>query len=456
MSSACRDLLLDVQSLSADGRAVCRDGKRIVFVQGGLPGQRIQARLLREKQRFAEAVCEAVIRPAPDEIPAFCPHADACGGCPLQRLPYDVQLHWKTHILQDALTRIGQCRDIPLLPILPSPRLRGYRNKMEFAFAPDPEQGLRLGLRQRNSHAVTEITDCRLLPAGSMEMLEQLRRLTRQSGLPAWHQGRGFWRFAVLRMPTPRKGRPPQALMICITAPGTPRQRAHVAALGKALLARCPTLTGFVHDERRDAGDYALGEQHILHLGTTTLTEQLHDLEFQVPYDAFFQINSSAAEQLATAVLSMAHPAGKETFIDLYCGVGAPGLCLASNVKTLYGVERTASAAAQAKQNADRAGFHHCHYMAGDAKRLLPRLPRADLVLVDPPRAGLHATTSTTLLRMRPRHILYISCNPATLARDIKLFSAAYHLKKVQPVDLFPHTPHVETVVQLYHQESTV
>lgn len=442
---------LEVHALSSDGRAVCRQGTRVIFVEGGLPGQRIHARILRSKKRFAEGVRTAVLSPAPDAVPPVCPHADACGGCPLQEMPYTRQLYWKERILRDALTRIGKQSDAPIAPILPSPALWEYRNKMEFAFAPDPESGLRLGLRQRGSHTVVDVVGCRLLPAPAMHILKQIRTLARATGLPPldMQTGEGFWRFAVLRLPVPPPGGTPQRLVHCITSGGDAEQRRTVAEIGRALLDSPWGITGFVHAARDSRDGLALGERTLLRLGQDTLTEYLGGRRFIVPHNGFFQINTPAAEFLCAEAAGMAYLQDKECLWDLYCGVGAPGLCLAGQAGRVFGVESTPEAVEHAANNAEAAGYGHCRYAAGDVRKMLRRLPRPDVVLADPPRGGLHPDVVEALLRAHPRRIVYISCNPATLARDVRLLATGYGLGRVQPVDLFPHTPHVESVCVL-------
>ncbi len=444
------DCELEVQALSSDGRAVCRQGTRIVFVEGGLPGQRIRARLIRCKKRFAEGIRTALLAPAPDAVPAACPHADVCGGCPLQEMAYERQLYWKERILRDALIRIGRQSSPPVAPILPSPRLWEYRNKMEFAFSPDPQEGVRLGLRRRGSRAVVDVVGCRLLPSPAMDILAQVRASARAAGFPAWsaetEDGRGFWRFLVLRLPVSAPGTSPQRLVQCITSRGTEEQRRAVAAMGRTLLDGPWGITGFVHDERNSRDALAAGERTLLRLGRDALTETLGGRRFIVPHNAFFQINTPAAELLCAEAAGMTELRPADCLWDLYCGVGAPGLCLAEQAGRVFGLESTPEAVTLARRNAEAAGQTHCRYTAGDVRTLLRRLPAPDVVLADPPRGGLHPDVIQTLLRTRPRRILYISCNPATLARDVALLSASYALRHVRPVDFFPHTPHVESL----------
>ena len=453
---------LDVLSLSHDGRAVCRDGQRVIFARGGLPGQKIRVCLTHARKRFAEGQCVEVLAPAPDAVPAACAHAGACGGCPLQEMPISAQHYWKGRILTEALTRIGKVVDPPVEKIVPSPQSWGYRNKMEFAFAPAGGAGesapLRLGLRSGGSHAVCDTRHCLLLPEGGMAVLDTVRRLAAHSGLPVWDEGteKGCWRFVVLRMPRAAgiDGKP-QVLVTVITGSVTDLAgdeaavRASVEALGRQLMEEHAQVTGFVHEERCSAALLAQGERTLCTLGVTELRESLGGRDFAVDHGGFFQVNTHAAEALCTLAQEMAGSHGSGVLWDLYCGVGAPGLTLAQGFQSLYGVESAPAAVAMAKRNAATAGFAHCRYEAGDVRRVLPRLPRPHTVLLDPPRAGLHADVVRGLLKAAPQCMVYISCNPATLARDVALLDPAWRVARVVPVDLFPQTPHVESVTLL-------
>lgn len=462
---------LDVHALSHDGRAVGRVCEhddatalnaspspqargQVVFVQGALPGQRVKVRISAAKKSFAEGQVVSLISPAPDAVPPACPHAAECGGCPLQEMPYSTQLQWKERIVTDALTRIGKLADLTINPILPSPQQWGYRNKMEFAFASDVQGELHLGLRQRGSHEVVDISHCKLMPEGAMKVLDKVRELARATGLDAWDAedgGSGFWRFLVLRMPTPVSAdAPQQCLVYCITSRGTAKEQLLVKDLGHALMAALPAVTGFVHEVRDTADTMSMGEKSLCRLGEDVLQERLGGHDYAVGCKSFFQVNTAAAEHLCAAVEQGAALTGSEVLWDVYCGVGAPGLSIAAKASRVYGIESSGQAVDMARKNAETAGYTHCAYAVGEAHILLRRLAGPHVVLADPPRGGLHSAVIKELLRARPRRIVYVSCNPATLARDAALLvQQGYTVGMVQPVDLFPQTPHVETVLVL-------
>lgn len=473
---------LELHGLSPDGRTVGRTAEGLtVFVRGGLPGQRVLVRLSSVKKRMAEAELLEVLRHSPDERPAPCPHAADCGGCPWQCLPGSRQLDWKTRIVRDALCRLGRL-ELPegvLRPaISPGEDAEwGYRNKMEFAFGTDEKGHTRLGLRGRASRTVTEVTHCLLQTPRTMAVLAALRDLcsglqlhaapSEGSGREKKTRGRNFsssvrqndiLRFVVIR--EPRSG---GCLVELITLP-SPQESTAIRTLGSRLMESGLGVTGFVHSTRADRADVAYGEETVFRLGEARLSETLHlqgrDVTFSLDHNSFFQVNSRAAELLYNTAADLAatlFPAtdglwGEECW-DIYCGVGGLALTLARRFRRVFGLESVAQAVSLAGENAARAGSAtECRFECGDAARLehcFRRQGPPDLLVTDPPRAGMDARTVQAVLGHRPPRLVLVSCNPATLARDLALLAPAYRICAVQPVDLFPQTPHVETVAAL-------
>lgn len=472
-----RELVLT--GFAHDGRCVARrEGEAVVFVRGGLPGQRVLARLDAEKPkkggRFLEAELVRVLAPAPDDMggerPAPCPHAAECGGCPWQTMPYAGQLVWKERLLADALARIGRLRipDPLFRPIIPSVKEWGFRNKMEFAFAPDVKRGVVLGLRRRNSREVVEVPACLLAPPRMMHAYDALREEARHAGLKAWNGKQGLLRHAVLR----EAGGLLLVELIC--APATKEEQSKIRLIGEKLLSSGLT-DGFVHSERRARADIAYGERTLHRAGKTYLTETLnlpHDntLRLRLGHDSFFQVNTDTAARLYGEALNMAlefavgmkdasQPQHHEnnslhTCWDLYCGVGGLALTMAPYFDRVLGMESVAPAVELARKNAKELA--HVRFECADAARLgeyFRRFGAPDLLVCDPPRAGMDEKTTQAILRARPEHIILVSCNPATLARDLARLAggekAAYELLAVRPVDMFPQTPHVECVTAL-------
>lgn len=482
-----------VQALAHDGRGVGRLGNgdaacpgalsdptagTVVFISGALPGQIVRAQAVRRKPRLIEAVALDILRPAPDAVPPLCPHQRICGGCPLQIMPYARQLDWKRQLALDALTRIGRLDRAMLESVLeavhPSPRLREFRNKMEFAFGSDREGSLILGLRRRGSLEAIPVPGCVLLPPPAFEIVNAVRDLAARSNFApyvprserderaAGQRGHGFWRFLILRRGRTAENPAPRWWALCVTSPGDRARRAAVRALGKNLLAAFPALAAFIHEERGSRENLAAGERRVLTLDdqgrerpeAALLHLPLADRVFSLDAASFFQVNTGAAQTLARLARDMLGPRTPPGggLLDLYCGVGAPGLVLAPSFERVLGLECDARAVALARSNAAVMGLAHCRYLADDAAALDHRAGTGsgpisrtwDTALADPPRAGLSPKALSNLLKLAPRRLLYISCNTATLARDAVLISSQYSLKRLAIVDLFPHTPHLE------------
>ncbi len=487
MEYAKGDILeLSLLGFSSDGRTVGRtDDGLTIFVRGGIPEQRVRVRLSTVKKRLAEADLESVLQPAPCERTAPCPHADTCGGCPWQKLPYAEQLVWKQRIVKDALRRIGRL-DLPegmVQPVLcagenGSPAEWGIRNKMEFAFAGDENGATRLGLRTRASRSVVEVRQCLLQTQRTMDVVEALRQLCARHDLHAaptqehprakrgQKQGKtsslsvrqnDILRFAVIR--EPQGG---GCLVELITLP-SPQEARTIRRIGEELLAGPWGVSGFVHSVRSAAPSVAYGEETALALGECSLGETLHlegrDVTFRLGHASFFQVNSRAAELLYATAAKLARPLFDSaderwgrTCWDIYCGVGGLALTMAPHFDEIYGLEVVDEAIQLARINAEAAGFARARFETGDAATLekaFKRFGTPDLLVADPPRAGMDESTVRAILKHRPPRLILVSCDPATLARDLALLEPAYSIHAIQPVDLFPQTPHVENVVSL-------
>ncbi|MDD2965963.1 MAG: 23S rRNA (uracil(1939)-C(5))-methyltransferase RlmD [Desulfovibrionaceae bacterium] len=465
---------LSITALADDGRGVARLDGKVYFVAGALPGQKVRARITLEKKRYAQAECLEILENMPDAQPPLCRHAAQCGGCPLQSMPYTRQLEWKTTMVREAFTRIAHLPQAPILPALPAPATQAYRNKMEFAFGRDAQGGLLLGLRALASRTVFDVRDCQLLPAPAMDIIQAVRKGARATQLPAYDweaqarahravavKAEGFWRFAIVRHALDAQGQEGWWLHL-ITSRANALANAAVRKLGLALLAEFPQLRGVVHDVRNKHDTLAQGEQRLAVLGAdgAKLYHNLGGQRFCLDIGSFFQVNTGAAQNLCAstcAAMPPVHEEHKPALWDLYCGVGAPGLLLADQLGQLVGVEFDQNATRMAAHNAAAAGYAHCYYLAGDTATVLATLPQEqkqpDIVLSDPPRSGMSPEVIQAIVKAAPKRIIALSCNPATLARDVALLVAGgYSVQQVQPIDLFPHTMHIENVCLLMRE----
>ncbi|MEW5775004.1 MAG: 23S rRNA (uracil(1939)-C(5))-methyltransferase RlmD [Thermodesulfobacteriota bacterium] len=441
-----REVELAVEKLALGGAGLARFEGLAVFVERGLPGQRVLARVTLAKKRHAEAEVLRVLSPSPHQTEPFCPHFGACGGCSHQDLGYDQQLHWKHLQVQETLARLGNLGEAAaakVLPILPSPETRHFRNKMEFAFAGGAGERLSLGLRPRGSaEGLIDIETCQLQSPQSARIVNAARDFCRTTGFPAYDPARdsGLWRHLVVRE---GKGTG-QCLVHCITAPW--RQAAEaVEALADHLHAAFPTLTSFVHSTRRNRLAVAQGEVQRFATGPGHIFENLGPFTFRISPDAFFQTNTQAAHLLYTAALELGRLDPGWTVWDLYCGSGGLTLYAAKACHKAVGFEADPRSVEDALANAADNGVPNCEFHAVDVLHALSQAPYApDAVILDPPRSGLHPDGVRELLRLAPRRIVYVSCNPATLARDLAALKERYALAAARPVDLFPHSPHIE------------
>jgi 23S rRNA (uracil1939-C5)-methyltransferase len=464
-------LRLRVEGLAFGARGLARVGGYVVFVDGALPGQEVAARVYRRKRDFAEAAIEEVLLPAPGQVIPACRHFGVCGGCALQHWDYALQLESKRQQVADVLRRISGVEGIEVAPTVPSPEVYGYRNKMEFSFsrrrwleaappadsalpeaAPEPP-ALGLHPRGRFGHAL-EIEECHLGSPRAVQVLRLVRRLAAESGLPAYttRTHEGFWRYLVVR-----EGKRTGDLLVNIVtnryAPGS-REEAVVRAVAEQLVCEVPGVSGVVSNLTARPASTAYGEEERLLLGRPEIREVLGEVTFEISADSFFQTNTLQAERLFARLIEHAALTGRETVLDLYCGTGAISLLAARCAARVIGIEGSEAAVADAERNASLNGITNVEFMVGDlrdALRTAPlELPAPDVVILDPPRAGAHPRTIADVARLGPSRILYVSCNPATLARDLApLAAAGYRAGTAEPFDMFPHTPHVEVLLPL-------
>lgn len=442
--------ILTPHDLAVTGKSVAKLDGMAVFLDGGLPGSTVLARITAHKKRFAEGVVLETLTPSPDARPSFCAYGGICGGCGWTDLSYEAECAWKERHVRETLRRIGKidCGGaVEYSPLVPSPRPLRYRNKMEFAFGLD-EAGLpALGLRKRGSHAIVSIEDCHLHARPLGALLDLARSWLRERNLSVWAGSGGFCRFLVVRSPDYAPGGREQCLVECITAPGTPEEAEAVAALGK-ILAEKIGVTGFIHSVRKSPANVAYGETIAAAEGETSITEQLGGHVLSAPAGAFFQANTAAADLLYRQVSGYA---GENPGVvwDIYCGVGGIGLTLAAEGVTLRGIETAPEAVAFARRNAENVPGDVA-FVTGTAEQAFTKLsPFPDLVITDPPRAGMGKELVELLLREKPCRLIAVSCDAASLARDIATLSQVYAVRSVRAFDLFPRTPHVETVALL-------
>jgi len=460
-----------IDDLAFGGEGIGRLDGYVIFVRGAVPGDRVRARVTEARARYGRAVVEAVETASPHRVPAPCPYFGRCGGCRLQHLAYPAQLAFKEKQVRDCLERLGGLPAFELKPILPAPEPYGYRNKMEFtitrtAATPHRSQATHggrehadpapttpatiIGLHEADRYdVVLDIERCLLQSDAMNALLDETRREAQARRLSVYDQesGGGLLRFLAVR-----EGRRTGELMVNIVA-ATPDVEALAPVAGR-LRERVPATASVVLNVNAKKASVAVGSEEHLLLGRDHIREALGGLTFQVSANSFFQTNTVQAERLFAIVEAACDLTGSETVMDLYSGTGAISLLLARRCTRVYGIEVAAAAVADAVRNAGANGIENCTFLSGEVRHVLPALMqegvRADVVVADPPRAGFHPKALGAVAALAPARIVYVSCNPATLARDVgDLTGHGYRLDWVQPVDMFPQTPHIEAVALL-------
>jgi 23S rRNA (uracil1939-C5)-methyltransferase len=446
-----QEIEIDVDRAAMEGRGVGRLDELVVFVDKALPGERVRARVGRVKRNFIQARAIEVLQRSAQRVPGRCSHLEVCGGCSWQELDYEAQLDCKTELVRDTLQRLGGFRGLEVPRALPSPEPFFYRNKMEFSFFDGRDGEVVLGLHVPGSFdRVFDVEACYLMSETSNAIVARVRDLAARSGVPAYHSRRhtGFWRYLVIR----EGKRTGQTMVNLVTNEGPLPNRDELV---RELTAEFPAITSLVRNINSRRATIAVGEREELLFGAAEIEERLGDLRFRIASNSFFQTNTLQAERLFDLAVDWTGLDGSQEVLDLYAGTGAISLFLARRARRVTGIELVPESVAMAEKNAALNGIENCRFLLGEVRDYFKKRPgeaaAAEVVVVDPPRAGLHEDIVTALRQLLPPRIIYVSCNPATLARDLQLLCAggAYTLRRVQPVDMFPHTFHIECVVQL-------
>jgi 23S rRNA (uracil1939-C5)-methyltransferase len=443
-----QEVELSIESLAFGGNGVARLNGFVVFVRRGLPGDRVRARVTKVQRRHAEALAVEVLEPSALRVEAPCAHYPACGGCRFQDLDYKAQLDSKAAQVGDALVRIGGVEEPPLDEIVPAESIFHYRNKLEYSFTSTPA-GPSLGFHRAGRwDEVLDIEQCWLTTDLGNSVRHAVRDWAREAGLAAYDQseGTGYLRHLVYR-----EGRNTgQVLVELVTAAG----ELHDADGLVAALRRFPEVRSIHHAVNETPAEVTNLPTTLL-WGEEAIEEELLGLRLRLRPTAFLQTNTAMAERLYELAVEFASPTGDETVWDLYCGIGSIGLAMARRSLTVWGVDISEESVACAIENAELNGIANAAFYAGDVgaavEELRDRSGAPDVVVVDPPRAGLSGKAVRRLGRIGAPRIVYVSCNPTTLAGNIKQLRAdwGYELIRARPVDMFPHTPHVETVALL-------
>jgi 23S rRNA (uracil1939-C5)-methyltransferase len=448
----------EITGLAFGGRGIARLDGMAVFVDQAVPGDRGLIQITRRKKSFAEARLAELVEPSADRVAAPCRYSGFCGGCTWQFLRYEKQLEYKRQHVAECLEHIGGITGVPVQATVPSPAVFEYRNKMEFTCAdrrwlmpdelldPRAEKSFALGLHVPGTfHKVIDTQDCLLQPQVGNRILSEIRDYIRSSGRPVYglRSHEGFWRFVMLRSAADSE----RWMVNIVSALEDP---AVLRPLAEHLRARFPQLASMVNNVTRRRAGIAVGEFERLVAGEASIRDRIGRFEFEISANSFFQTNTRGAARLYETVADYAQLSPSDSLLDLYSGTGTIPILLSSRCRQAVGIEISASAVADARTNCRLNGIANCRFLQGDIQDCLPGLDlRPEVVIIDPPRAGMSREAAQQVLRLAPERMVYVSCNPATLARDLALLQADYQTLEVQPFDLFPHTFHVESIARM-------
>lgn len=445
---------LSVEGYSSQGEGVGRLEGMAVFVKGGLYGEVLEVALTKVTKSCAWARILKVLTPSPARVEPDCPYNKLCGGCSLRHMRYEEELRFKQKRIDDALERIGGL-NLRTSAIHGAEQVLRYRNKAVFPVSADRQGGVSVGFYRQRSHQVVDVPSCLLQSAEADRAARAVREWMLRWNVAPYDEstGGGLVRHVFVRT----NHREEALICVVVNAPSLPRE----AELVRAVREGCPSAVGVVLNTNCRDTNVILGEKYRTLWGKNWIEARLCGLNFRLSVPSFFQVNREQAERLYECALDFAALTGTETVVDLYCGTGTISLVMARKAARVIGAEIVAPAVENARDNARKNGFENAEFLCADAGEAAQELSRRgiqpDVICVDPPRKGISAQVIESIAAMAPDRVVYVSCNPATLARDLKLLEEqGYAAEKAEAFDLFPRTPNVETVVLLTAGEGTI
>ena len=442
-----------IEDLSSDGLGVGHSDGMAFFIKDTVIGDEVEAKIMKMKKTYGYARMTKLLLPSPDRIEARCPVARQCGGCQIQSMSYPAQLRFKENKVRNNLMRIGKFENPPMEPIIGMDTPFRYRNKAQFPIGYSRDGRRIAGFYAGRTHAIIECEDCLLGARVNQEILETVLSHMEQFQIEPYEEqtGKGLLRHVMTRV-----GHSTGEIMVCLVVNGTnlPHEEALIAAL-----TGIPGMASITLNTNTEKTNVIMGRKQRLLWGRPYIEDTIGAVRFRISPLSFFQVNPLQTEKLYGKALEYAGLTGEETVWDLYCGIGTISLFLAQRAKKVCGVEIVPAAIEDARKNAALNGFTNAEFFVGKAEEVLPEKYKtegitADVIVVDPPRKGCEESVLTTMIQMQPKRIVYVSCDSATLARDLKyLCENGYTLQKYCPVDMFGNSVHVETVVLLSQQK---
>ncbi len=440
---------VSVTDMGQDGEGIGKAEGYTLFIKDAVVGDKVRAKVIKAKKNYGYARLMEVLEPSPDRVEPRCSCARQCGGCQIQALSYQRQLQFKEEKVRNVLERIGGFEKISLQPIIGMENPYRYRNKAQFPIGTDREGRPIAGFYAGRTHTIIPQEDCVLGVRENKAILEVILGFMEEFSIPAYREeeGSGLVRHVLIRY-----GFATKEIMVCVVINGDRLPKAEILA---ERLADIAGMTSISINKNKQKTNVILGKEVEVIWGRPYIEDVLDGVRYQISPLSFYQVNPVQTKVLYEKALQYAGLHGTETVWDLYCGIGTISLFLARQAGKVYGVEIVPQAIEDARRNAALNGMENVEFMVGKAEEILPEKYEkegvsADVIVVDPPRKGCDPELIHTMLQIRPKRIVYVSCDPATLARDLKLLCAGgYKLQKVQPVDQFPHSVHIENVCLL-------
>jgi len=453
---------LEIEKFADKGKSLARIDGYVVFVEGAVPGDRIKAYVHNTRSSYAEAKLDTLLTPSEYRTTPRCRYADTCGGCKWQHVTYDAQLDAKRQSVAEAFEHHTEFEPVEVQPTIGSEKTFFYRNKMDFDFSADRwltrdeidsgkefDTDFALGLHvPGNFFKVLDLQECHLHSPLSVRLVNGIRAFVKERGWPAWdiRNHEGFLRHLVVRT-----GENTGDCMVNLVTYGAPKDR--ISAFATFLQDEFPEVSTFVHTNHKGKSQNPEGEEQVV-FGPGVIYDSIGNYRFEISPSAFFQTNTLQAERLYEVAREFADLQPTDRLYDLYCGAGTISLFMSASVQEVIGAEIVDAAVDNARTNAEMNDVHNCRFVSGDLKEIfsadfVSNHGPPDVLIVDPPRAGMHKDVVAQISDLAPERFVYVSCNPQTQVRDLERLRDVYTVDAVQPVDMFPHTPHVENVVRL-------
>lgn len=445
---------IDIVDMSTDGEGIGKIDGYTLFVKDTVIGDRVEVKIMKAKKNYAFARLMKIITPSKDRVEPKCPMARKCGGCQIQHMSYEKQLEFKNNLVLNNIKRIGGIKDITLEPIIGMDNPFNYRNKAQYPVGTDQDGNIIMGFYAGRTHSIIENYDCHLGVAENEIILKKIKLFMEENNVKPYNE---TTHTGVVRHVLIRKGFTTNELMVCIVINDN---KLKCADKLEKYLADINGMTSISYNVNLEKTNVILGNKTVTVWGKDYITDYIGDVKYQISPKSFYQVNPVQTKKLYEKALEYASLTGDETVFDLYCGIGTISLFLAKKAKKVYGVEIVEEAIIDAKNNAKINYIDNAEFYVGKAEEVIPTMYKeqgikADVIVVDPPRKGCDEVLLDTMIKMQPKRIVYVSCDSATLARDLKvLCENGYEVKQGVAVDQFPHTGHVETIVALHRADS--